>query len=50
VIPARYYLVIVRGILLKGVGLGVLWQQFALLSVVAVALVALSVRRFRKVL
>ena len=26
--PLRYYLVIIRGIFLKGVGFGILWQQF----------------------
>jgi len=27
-IPLRYFLVIVRGVFLKGVGLDVLWPQF----------------------
>ena len=32
VIPLRYFLVIVRGIFLKGVGWDVLWPQFAALA------------------
>ncbi|MEN6415226.1 MAG: ABC transporter permease [Armatimonadota bacterium] len=50
VIPARYYLVIVRGIFLKGVGLDYLWPQMLFLLVSGVILVGMSVRKFRKVL
>lgn len=49
-IPARYFLVIVRGIFLKGVGADYLWPQMLLLLVSGVALIVLSAKRFRKVL
>ena len=49
-IPARYYLVIVRGIFLKGIGLDLLWGQALLLLVTGVLLIGLSARLFRKVL
>lgn len=49
-IPARYYLVIVRGIFLKGVGPTVLWPQVLMLLVSGVLLIALSARKFKKVL
>lgn len=49
-LPARYYLVIVRGIFLKGVGPSVLWPQGAMLLAAGVALIALSARKFKKVL
>jgi len=46
--PLRYFLVIVRGTFLKGVGLDVLWPQFAALAVIGAVLLTLSVLRFRK--
>jgi ABC-2 type transport system permease protein len=48
--PIRYFLVIVRSIFLKGVGVEVLWSQ--MLPLLAMGIVALfwSVRRFRKTL
>jgi ABC-2 type transport system permease protein len=46
--PLRYYLVIIRGTFLKGVGLDILWPQFAALAAISFVLLALSVLRFRK--
>jgi ABC-2 type transport system permease protein len=46
--PLRYYLVVIRGVLLKGVGLSVLWPEFAAMAFLASGLLALSVLRFRK--
>ena len=47
-LPLTYYLTILRGILLKGTGLAQLWPEGLVLSIFAVALVALSVKRFSK--
>jgi ABC-2 type transport system permease protein len=47
-IPLRYYIVIIRGIFLKGVGVAELWQQALALLVFGVAILSLSVWRFRK--
>ena len=47
-IPMTYYLQILRGIMLKGVGLSVLWQQALALSLFAAAVLGLAVSRFRK--
>jgi ABC-2 type transport system permease protein len=47
-IPLRYMLVIVRGIVLKGAGLSVLWEQVLALGVFAVAMLGLGASRFRK--
>src|SRR4029077_6820948 len=48
VIPLRYYLVIVRGIFLKGVGFSVLWPQFAALAVWGVTVLTLATVRSHK--
>lgn len=46
--PLRYYMVIIRGIFLKGVGVAVLWQQMAALALIGVAVLLTAIRRFRK--
>jgi ABC-2 type transport system permease protein len=49
-IPLRYYLVIVRGIFLKGVGLEAFWRDALLLLAWGVGILALSTARSRKTL
>ena len=46
--PLRYYMEIVRGIFLKGVGISVLWPQMVAMVVYGVAVLSLSAARFRK--
>lgn len=46
--PLRYFLIVVRGTFLKGVGIDVLWPQFAGLATIALGLLTVSVLRFRK--
>jgi ABC-2 type transport system permease protein len=46
--PLRYFLVIIRGIFLKGNGLSVLWPQMLPLLVLGIAVMSLSSLRFRK--
>lgn len=46
IIPARWYLVIVRGIMLKGAGIAVLWKETLILLVMTVLFMAASVRKF----
>jgi ABC-2 type transport system permease protein len=48
IIPLRYFLVIVRGIFLKGVGFDVLWPQFAAMAAWGIAIVALAAARSSK--
>jgi len=47
-LPLTYYLQVLRGILLKDVGIGVLWWQTLALVAFAAVLLALSVQRFSK--
>ena len=49
-IPLTYFLEILRGIILKGVGLEVLWPQVLALSAFGAAVFGLSANRFRKTL
>ncbi|WP_298267696.1 ABC transporter permease [Geobacter sp.] len=46
--PLRYYLVIVRGIFLKGIGLNILWPQVAALALLGGTILVFAVGRFRK--
>jgi len=48
--PLRYFLVIVRGIFLKGVGPEILWPQMAALALMGAATLWLASRRFQKTL
>jgi ABC-2 type transport system permease protein len=47
-IPLRYFLVIVRGIFLKGIGFELLWPQAAALAAWGVVVLSLAVARSRK--
>jgi len=47
-VPLRYYLEIVRGIFLKGVGIEVLWVQGTILTATGLAILLLAISRFRK--
>jgi ABC-2 type transport system permease protein len=46
--PMTYYLIVIRGTFLKGVGLSVLWPQMLALAALGVTLLAISVLRFHK--
>ena len=47
-LPLTFFLKILRGVLLKGIGLEYLWQDSLILVVFATVLLAISVRRFSK--
>src|SRR4029077_17747926 len=49
-IPLRYFIIIVRGIFLKGIGWSVLWPQIAALLTWGLVIVGLAVARSRKTL
>jgi ABC-2 type transport system permease protein len=48
--PLRYFIEILRGIFLKGVGVSVLWPQMACLALYGVTVLTLSALRFHKTL
>ncbi|MBP7572046.1 MAG: ABC transporter permease, partial [Acidobacteria bacterium] len=47
-VPARYFLVALRGIVLKGVGLGAFWVQLAALVAFAVVVLGLASARLAR--
>jgi len=47
IVPARWFIVIARGIMLKGVGLTILWRETLVLSVMATLLLAAAMRSFK---
>jgi ABC-2 type transport system permease protein len=46
--PLRYFLDVLRGVYLKGVGLEALWPQMAAMAVLGLIMLTISVARFRK--
>ena len=47
IVPAKYFIVIARGIMLKGVGLAILWRETLILSAMALLLLAAAMRSFK---
>ncbi len=50
IVPARYFVALVKGIYLRGVGLEVMWRDALLLSLFALGVAGASVLRFKKTL
>ncbi len=48
IVPARYFVTILKGIFLKGVGLNVLWLEMSFLSLYALAVFVLATRKMRQ--
>jgi ABC-2 type transport system permease protein len=48
--PLRYFLVVLRGVYLKGIGLDILWPQMLTMAAFGAGLLSIAVLRFRKAL
>jgi ABC-2 type transport system permease protein len=48
IVPAKYFIIVLRGVFLKGVGLAVLWVQGVAMVIFATVGIALAVHSFRK--
>jgi ABC-2 type transport system permease protein len=48
IVPARWFIVAVRGIMLKGAGLVHLWQELAILTVMLLVLLVAATRAFKE--
>ena len=46
-IPAKYFLIILRGIFLKGTGFGILWPEFLILTIFGVVFLLVCARRLK---
>ena len=46
--PLRYFLVVVRGIFLKGIGVETLWPEILALFILGIVILALASSRFKK--
>ena len=44
----KFFLVVVRGVMLRGVGFEALWPQFVYMAIFAIVMLGVSVRRMRK--
>ena len=47
-VPARYFITVLRGVLLKGNGIGELWDELLALLVFAIAMIVISTVRFQR--
>jgi ABC-2 type transport system permease protein len=48
VVPARWFVLVARSVMLKGVGLSYLWQPTLVLAAMVCVLLAVSTRSFRE--
>jgi ABC-2 type transport system permease protein len=48
IVPLRYYLVIIRALLIKGVGAAAIWEQIVALAVFGLVIMTAASLRFRK--
>jgi ABC-2 type transport system permease protein len=48
IVPLRYYLIIIRALLIKGVGAGPIWSEILALSLFGIAIMGAASLRFRK--
>jgi ABC-2 type transport system permease protein len=49
-IPLRYFLIVLRGTYLKGVGMDILWPEMAAMATIGLGVLLLAVSRFHKAL
>jgi len=47
VIPATWYIIILKGIMLKGVGLAILWKETLILVAMTVFFIVLSIKKYK---
>lgn len=48
IIPLRYFMTIIRGIILKGIGFNELWRELLILTLMGISILTLSIKGFKK--
>ena len=48
IVPARFFLIALRGIFLKGIGFGILWPELLALIIFGLVLMTVAALRFKK--
>jgi ABC-2 type transport system permease protein len=48
IVPLRYYLIIIRALLIKGVGAGSIWGEMLALTLFGIVIISAASLRFRK--
>jgi len=48
IIPAKWFIILIKGIMIKGSGLKILWQPFLVLSVITMVFLVLAFRRLNR--
>jgi len=47
ILPPRYFIVIIKNIMIKGTGFGYVWKETLVLTVMAIVFIALAVKKFK---
>jgi len=47
IIPAKYFILIIRGIMLKGSGIAVLWMEATFLFVLTIVILTIAIKKFQ---
>jgi len=47
IIPAKWFIIILKGIMLKGVGISLLWKETLILVIMALFFTAISVKKYK---
>jgi ABC-2 type transport system permease protein len=47
IIPAKWFIIIIKGIMLKGVGIGFIWKETLILLGMTVFFIGLSVKKYK---
>ncbi|HHD82880.1 MAG TPA: ABC transporter permease, partial [Bacteroidetes bacterium] len=47
IIPAKWFIIILKGIMLKGVGITLLWKETLILAAMTLFFIVLSIKKYK---